>query len=79
MNSNTAHSTSNDTMASDASICCSRWTCPTIKGSYLVVYCRAVGGYRGPVKGDVSSVKVDVSDTDIVRCIKKIYDCMNLL
>ena len=65
-------------MASDASVGCSRWTYPTINGNYLVVYCRAVGRYRAPAKGDVASVKVNISDMDIMRCVKKIYGCASI-
>ena len=41
---------SNNTMASDAGVGCSRWTCATINGGDLVVNCWAVGRYRAPVK-----------------------------
>lgn len=60
-------------MADDTSVGCGRWTCPTVNGGDLVVNGGAVGGYRTPIEGDMSSVKVDVSDMDITRCIKEIY------
>lgn len=65
--------TSDNTMASDANVGCCKWTYPTINSGDLVVNCRAVGRYRAPVKGDVSSIKVDIDDMDITRCIKRIY------
>lgn len=71
---------SNNAMAGDASVGCSKWTCSTINGGDLVENCWAVGGYRTPIEGDMSSVKIDVCDMDILRCIKRIYDCaLNLL
>ena len=79
MNNDIAHTISNNTMASDAGVVCSRWTHPTVNGGDLVVNCLAVGRYRAPVKGDVPSIKVNIRDTDITRCIKRIYRVFNLL
>lgn len=64
--------TNDNTMANDAGVGCSTGTYSTINGSDLVMYGRTVADYRAPVKRNVSSIEVDVSDTDITRSIKRI-------